>query len=98
MMAPERAAQEKAMQTELATLKELIIETARKSPVGEKVEGVDLESDRDDDGVDFLRVMIRLKSFDEADYPALANLIEAIEDAVGEIDERYPSVRFPDAA
>ena len=98
MMAPERAAQEKAMQTELATLKELIIETARKSPVGEKVEGVDLESDRDDDGVDFLRVMIHLKSFDEADYPALANLIEAIEDAVGEIDERYPSVRFPDAA
>ena len=98
MMAPERAAQEKAMQTELATLKELIIETARKSPVGEKVEGVDLEFDRDDDGVDFLRVMIHLKSFDEADYPALANLIEAIEDAVGEIDERYPSVRFPDAA
>ena len=86
------------MRTDLATLKRLIIETARKSPVGEKVEGVDLESDRDDDGVDFLRVMIRLKSIDEADYPALADLIEAIEDAVGEIDERYPSVRFPDAA
>ncbi len=86
------------MRTDLATLKRLIIETARKSPVGEKVEGVDLESDRDDDGVDFLRVMVRLKSIDEADYPALADLIEAIEDAVGEIDERYPSVRFPDAA
>lgn len=86
------------MRTDLATLKRLIIETARKSPVGEKVEGVDLESDRDDDGVDFLRVMVRLKSIDEADYPALADLIEAIEDAVGEIDERYPSVQFPDAA
>ena len=34
----------------------------------------------------------------EADHPTLVKLIEAIENAVGELDERYPSVRFPDAA
>ena len=86
------------MRTDLATLKELIIETAKKSPVGEKVEDVELESDRYDDTEEFLRVMIRLKNSDKADYPALAKLIQAIENAVGEVDERYPSVRFPDAA
>jgi hypothetical protein len=42
--------------------------------------------------------MIRLKGTEEADYPALQRLIEAIENKVGELDERYPSVRFPDAA
>ena len=90
----------RTMRTDLATLKRLIIETARKSPVGENVEGVDLESDRDDDGVDFLRVMICLKSIDEADYPALADLIDAIEDVVGEIDDDIPasdSPMLPDA-
>ncbi len=86
------------MQTDLETLRQVVIDTAKKSPVGEKVEDVVLEFDRYDEGGEFLRVMIRLKSADKADYPALAKLIEAIENAVGELDERYPSVRFPDAA
>ena len=86
------------MQTDLETLRQVVIDTAKKSPVGEKVEGVEIESDHYDETGDFLRVMIWLKSTDKADYPALAKLIEAIEDAVRELDDRYPSVRFPDAA
>ena len=86
------------MRTDLETLKQVVIETAKKSPMGEKLEGVELESDRYDETGDFLRVVIRLKKADESDRPALAKLIEAIEDAVGELDDRYPSVRFPDAA
>jgi len=86
------------MQTDLETLKQVVIETAKKSPVGEKVEGVEIESNHYDETGEFLRLMIRLKSADDANYPALAKLIEAIENAVGEVDERYPSVRFPDAA
>ena len=86
------------MQTDLATLKRLVIETAKKSPVGEKVEGVELESDRDDEGTDFLRVMIRLRNSDKSDDQFLADMLQAIESIVGEHDERYPSVRFLDAA
>ena len=86
------------MQAELATLKQLIMDTAKKSPVGEKVEDVELESDCDEDGVDFLRVMIRLKNTDKQDYPALAGLLESIEREVAKRDVRYPSVRFLDAA
>ncbi len=98
MMASKKSTQEEAMQTDLETLRKVVIDTAKKSPVGEKVEGVEIESDRYDESGDFLRVMIWLKSTDKADYPALAKLIEAIEDAVRELDDRYPSVRFPDAA
>jgi hypothetical protein len=90
--------QEKTMQTDLETLRQVVIETARKSPVGEKLEDVALEPAQDIEGDEYLRVMIRLKSIDEADRPTLIKLIESIEGAVGELDERYPSVRFPDAA
>ena len=86
------------MQTDLAILKQLVIETAKKSPLSERVQGVELESDRDNDGAEYLRVMIRVKNVAEPDYAALSNLLEAIESAVGERDDRYPSVRFPDAA
>jgi hypothetical protein len=97
-MASEKPTQEKAMQTDLETLRQVVIDTAKKSPVGEKMERVDIESAQDSEGDEFLRVMIRLKNIDEADRPTLVTLIESIEDAVGELDERYPSVRFPDAA
>jgi hypothetical protein len=86
------------MQTDLETLRQVVIETARKSPVGDKVEDVALEPAQDGEGDGYLRVMIRLKSVDEADRSTRIKLIESIEDAVGEIDERVPSVRFPDAA
>jgi hypothetical protein len=86
------------MQADLETLRRLIDETARKSPVGHKLQKVELEPASSGDGDEYLRVMIGLKSTDDADYPELAKLIKAIEDAVGKLDERYPSVRFPDAA
>jgi hypothetical protein len=86
------------MQSDLETLRRVIDETARRSPVGYKLQDVELEPASSDDGDEYLRVMIRLKGTEEADYPALQRLIEAIENKVGELDERYPSVRFPDAA
>ena len=89
---------EKAMQTDLETLRQVVIDTAKKSPVGENVQDVSLEPAQDSEGGEYLRVMIRMKSIDGADRPMRVKLIEFIEDAVGELDERYPSVRFPDAA
>jgi hypothetical protein len=86
------------MQTDLKTLKQIVIDTAKRSPLARRVAAVELEPARDDDGDAYLRVIVRVKNVDRADKKALANLIEAIEDAVSKRDERYPSVRFPDAA
>jgi hypothetical protein len=86
------------MQADLDILRERVLDAARKSAVAKKVEDVALEPDRDEEGMDFLRVIVRVKDIDDtgdADFEALP---EAIEKAVGAIDERYPSVRFLDAA
>jgi hypothetical protein len=86
------------MQTDLATLKERVLEATRKSAVAAQIKDVVLESDRDDEGTDFLRVIVQLKDVKapvEADFEAL---LEIIEKTVETIDERYPSVRFSDAA
>ena len=44
--------------------------------MGEKVEDVALEPAPDSEGGEYIRVMIRLKSIDNADRPALVELIE----------------------
>jgi hypothetical protein len=86
------------MQIDLDTLKQRILEATKKSTVADQVENVALEADRDEEGTDFLRVLVQVKNADnrvDADFEAL---LEAIEKAVGAVDERYPSVRFSDAA
>ena len=86
------------MQMDLATLKERVLETAKGSAVSAQVEDVLLESDSDGEGTAFLRVVVQLKDTAQAVDADLEALLEAIEGAVGAIDERYPSVRFSDAA
>lgn len=86
------------MQIDLATLKERVLETTSASAVGPQVEDVVLESGRDNEGSEFLRVIVQLKHGAGADDAELEALLEAIERAVGAVDERYPSVRFSDAA
>lgn len=66
--------------------------------MGKTVSTIDLEADCDDDGTEFIRVVIQVKpgsDAQDADYEAL---LEKIENAVGDVDDRYASVRFLDAA
>jgi uncharacterized protein (UPF0335 family) len=86
------------MQIDLATLKQRIVEATQASSIGKQVEEIVLEPDRDDSGTDFLRVVIRVRHEDNPKYEELEALLEAIEETVGAVDERYPSVRFSDAA
>ena len=67
---------EKAMQTDLETLRQVVIDTAKKSPVGENVQDVSLEPAQDSEGGEYLRVMIWMKSIDGADRPMRVKLIE----------------------
>ena len=56
-----------------------------------------MEPAQDEWGSDFLRVKLRMKHLDCIDDLELVNLKRAIQDDVGDIDERFPSVRFSDA-
>ena len=86
------------MQTDLGTLKEKVLKAAQNSVIAPLVEDIVLETARDDEGADFLRVIIQVKNADKADDSDFEKLLESIEQAVGDVDERYPSVRFSDAA
>ena len=86
------------MLADLATLKERVLAAARGSDAGPNVADVILEPAKDDDGTDFLRVIVQVKDGEKSADEAFEALLERIEGAVAELDERYPSVRFSDAA
>lgn len=86
------------MQVELSDLNKQVSDLADQSRVADRVKKVRLESDRDEDGDDFLRVIVEIKNFDGVRDEDLAALASAIERAVSAVDERFPSVRFADAA
>jgi len=83
---------------DLSNIKESIEQAVRKSALGKRLKDVTLEADHDSDGGDFLRVLLEIDSFDGVSDENMLALIESIEDTVSVLDERYPSVRFSDAA
>jgi len=85
------------MRSDLETLRERVVK-ATGAARGVEIEDVRLEPGYDNEGDEFLRVMVQVKNLDRAANEDLLALIKVIEDAVEDIDERYPSVRFPDAA
>ena len=85
-------------QADLSLLHERISNVVRTSPVGKRAGRVSLEPDQDGDGDHFLRVMIELKAAGKVRHSELVTLVRAIEDTVQDLDDRFTSVRFPDAA
>jgi hypothetical protein len=61
------------------------------------MESVSVEPAEDKDGDEYLLVTVRLAS-SKIEDEALEKLLEDIESEVAGLDERYPSVRFLDAA
>jgi hypothetical protein len=86
------------MLADLAVLRERVLAAARSTDVGTQVADVTLEPAQDDDGADFLRVIVQVTDVEKGGDEAFEALLERIEGAVAELDERYPSVRFADAA
>jgi hypothetical protein len=86
-------------QTDLSPLRDEIAELVQQSPLGRRVRNVAVEPSEDDDGTgEFLRVIVELKDLETTAFEDVDGLISAIEEAVAKRDERYPSVRFADAA
>lgn len=86
------------METDLDELRKRVLATARQSSLSEQVHDITLEPASDDDGADFLRVFVELKHAEKTSQADLLALLEAIEEMISGIDDRYPSVRFAEAA
>ena len=83
---------------DLGTIRTRVSEIVAASKVARYVTNVALVPATDGDGDDYIRVEVALKSHDAVTDQELIHLIRAIEAAVDELDERFASVRFPDAA
>lgn len=84
--------------SDLADLKDRIADLVKRSPLAKRARGISIESVESADGGDFLRVTVKVKGSDTLRYRQVAPLMKSIEDTVAEIDERFPSVRFQEAA
>lgn len=80
---------------DLSKIQRRIVYLAKKSRVGKRVKGVTVEAG---EGEDFLTVVIELEDIERVKVEEVEPLVRSIEDAVGRMDARYPSVRFADAA
>jgi hypothetical protein len=82
----------------ISELRDRIAGVARKSKVGGRVQDVQVEAEEDTPGADFLRVTLSMDHLDDLEVDDLEPLIRLIEDDVAKVDDRYPSVRFAEAA
>jgi hypothetical protein len=85
-------------QADFSVLKKRVEDVTHDSPVGNRIKKIVLEADRDDEGSDFLRVILEVTSLDDVKIEDLEPVVESIETALLELDDRFPSVRFADAA
>ncbi len=83
--------------SDIDQLQRTVEQTVRSGPLAQAVGRVSVEPGSDAEGNEILRVLLVLTTSDDQDE-ALETLLEQIETAVLAIDDRYPSVRFLDAA
>lgn len=83
---------------ELAEIQKSVSAAARKGALDSLIRAINVEADMDENDDEFLRVEIALVPTDKDIDAELEAAIERVEDAVAAVDDRYPSVRFLDAA
>ena len=84
--------------SDLSSLKKRISSVAKKSPLARHLKDVVVEAGEGEDGSNFLRVLIELDSLSGVPDDQMQDLTSSIETAVDAMDERFPSVRFSEAA
>jgi hypothetical protein len=83
---------------DLRKLRDRIAGLARKSEVGERLRNVTVEPDDYGEGTAYLRIEIQLADLENVKSTQVEPLVESIEDVVSKVDDRFPSVRFAEAA
>ncbi len=85
-------------QAKVAELQRRISEIGRASSLGPRLRQVAVEPADDGVGGEFLRVSLTVDHPERLDWPEVEPLVSAIWDSVQAVDDRIPSIRFPDAA
>jgi hypothetical protein len=84
--------------SDLSELQSRISDIVERSSLRKRARGVSVEAEESIEGGDFLRVIVKLKGSEKLRYRQVAPLLKSIEQSVAEVDERFPSVRFREAA
>jgi hypothetical protein len=79
-------------------LKTRVSDIVRRSAIAAHFREVLLDADQVREEKDFLRVLIEVDALSEVRDEDLQALTTSIEDALSSVDERFPSVRFAEAA
>lgn len=85
-------------QVETNELQALILNLARQFGVDRSLIRVEIEPDLIDESDGTLRITLRVKNLEKANLSDLQKLVGAVEDSLSERDDRFPSVRFAEAA
>lgn len=83
---------------DLADLSRRLDDLVRRSPLGGHLRQVVLDPDDASEESGFIRVLVELDALDGMSETEMEALTAAIEDLVGGVDERFPSVRFVEPA
>lgn len=86
------------MSSNVETLESTVTDAIRGGALADDIRGVRVEPDTDAEGNEILRILIQMKRPRHDIDEEMERLLEKIETAILAIDERYPSVRFLDAA
>jgi hypothetical protein len=85
-------------QIEITELTQRIEAIGKAFALAQRLKQVQVEPADDGAGNSYLRVILRMDDPDTLTWDAVKPLVNAIEDDVLEIDDRFPTVYFPDAA
>ena len=86
------------LKSSLSSVEKQVEAAIQSSPLRDRLVGFQVEADDDRAGWEFLRVTLQVKSLKGVDDADLVTVRDAIEHAIIETDERFPSVRFSTAA
>jgi len=85
-------------QIEITELTRRIEAIGKASSLASRLMQVKVEPADDGAGNEYRRVILRMDEPDTLTWESVAPLVNSIQDDVLEIDDRFPSVYFPDAA
>ncbi|OYW35817.1 MAG: hypothetical protein B7Z42_13730 [Brevundimonas sp. 12-68-7] len=85
-------------QATFSEVTEKVRETVFRSPLADRLSGISVDENDDELGGEFLRVVLEVKGLNTFKLDQMTPLVQSIEDAVAEIDERFASVRLAEAA
>jgi hypothetical protein len=86
------------MQADFDVLRQRINDAVHESALSKLVNDIVIEADQDEQGDDFLRITLGLQSSHRVRATDLTKLVREIRTVVGDVDDRFPTVRFADAA